>query len=71
MTPKSIADIIREVHTRNAAMRDYAAMLDRFADLEQMYAGLGRLQLADDSRELAVMARRAYQAEFNDPEPRA
>lgn len=63
--------LLRDVHVKRVSTLAYARMFDRHAELEQLYVGLGRLDMADEARMNAAIAFRAWQAEDKNPEPSA
>ena len=52
------------------AARRYAAAYDRLAEDEQVAIAQGWYELAEECRDLAKVAIRAYTAETHDPDPK-
>ncbi len=60
-------EFLRDVSARKAALRRYASAFDRFATLEQAYAGTTE---AEGAHGYALIALRAYRVECDDPDPK-
>lgn len=65
----NVADVIRDVKARTAALYQYAEAHDVFAELEQLLLVDGCMSQASEVHEFAIRVLRAYRAELDDPVP--
>jgi hypothetical protein len=66
MTP---AEFLRDMHAAREAAKVYAEAFDRLAEVQQVEQLSGHDLTARKFAHRAEIARRAYVAEINDPEP--
>ena len=63
------AEVIRAAAARREAVRRYAAVYDRFAELEQLHRGRHEVYEAQGAHVHALRVLRAWLAEQDDPTP--
>lgn len=67
---KTPIQLLREASILHRATRCYESMYESLSELEQMLAGAGDYEKAEEAHQAGIIALRAWDAERDDPEPR-